>query len=54
MSQRTDIIDDCRKYFCIGESPLPKGVGELPYGPCWQDIHPSRKSLGPVKTTSGT
>jgi len=24
-----NIIDDSKKYFCIVESPLPKGVGEL-------------------------
>jgi len=47
-----NIIDDSKKYFCIAESPLPKGVGELSCRPCWQDMHPSRKSLGPVKTTS--
>jgi hypothetical protein len=47
-----NIIDDSKKDFCIGESPLPKGVGELPYRPCWQDIDPSSKSLGRVKTTS--
>jgi hypothetical protein len=47
------IIDDSKKYFCMGESPLPKGVGELRYRPSWQDIRRSRKSLGPVKMTSG-
>jgi len=31
MSQRTDIIDDSRKYYFIGESPLLNGIGELLY-----------------------
>ncbi len=46
-----NIIDHSKKYFCTGESPLPKGIDEHPYCHCWQDIHPSRKSLGPAKTT---
>jgi len=49
MSQRTDIIDDSRKYSSTGESPHPNGIGEPPYHPCWQDL-----PLGsPVKRTSG-
>jgi len=49
MSQRTDIIDDSRKYSSIGESPLLNGIGELPYSPCWQDLPPG----SPVKKTLG-
>jgi len=49
MSQRTDIIDDSRKYSSIGESPPPNGIGELHYRPCWQYL-----LLGsPVKRTWG-
>jgi len=48
MSQRTDIIDDSKKYSSIGESPLPNGIDE-PYRPCWQDLPPG----SPVKRTSG-
>jgi hypothetical protein len=39
MSQRTDVIDDSKKYFCIGECALLKGVGEHAYHPCWSDMH---------------
>jgi hypothetical protein len=37
-----------RKYSSSGESPLPNGVDELPYRPCWQDLPPG----SPVKRTS--
>jgi len=49
MSQRTDIIDDFRKYSSIGESPLLNGIRELPYSPCWHELPPRN----PVKRTLG-
>ncbi len=46
MSQRTEIIDDSRKYSSIGESPRPHGIDEPPYRPCWDDLAPGSHVKG--------